>query len=248
MRIIDYYTQEELKQIVSISTSYKDLARKLGYSNTCSGKTINNLKEWFKEFDTSHFQTNSLNDNLQTEINLQDIFITNSKISQKTLRKYYKKGEYTIYECAICGQKPFWNGKELTLILDHINGINNDDVVENLRWVCPNCNQQLETTGSRNSNRKIFAKKYYCKDCGKEITKGSIRCISCEAKSRVIPFEKMEVSRQDLKDLIRIKSFAEIGRQFSVSDNTIRKWCIKYGLPSKKSEINNISDLDWSKI
>lgn len=43
-----------------------------------------------------------------------------------------------------------WNGKELTLILDHKNGINNDDRLENLHWVCPNYNQQLDTTGSKN--------------------------------------------------------------------------------------------------
>ena len=43
--------------------------------------------------------------------------------------------------------KPIWQGKPLTLILDHINGKNNDDRLENLRWVCPNCNRQLPTTG-----------------------------------------------------------------------------------------------------
>ena len=43
-----------------------------------------------------------------------------------------------------------WNGKELVLILDHINGKNRDDRLDNLRWVCPNCNAQLETFGTRN--------------------------------------------------------------------------------------------------
>ncbi len=249
MRIIDQYTKAELEQIVSISTSYRDLARKLGYSNTCSGDTVKNLKKWFEDFDTSHFQTfNSITDNLQKELNPEDIFIINSKASQSTLRKYYKKGNYSEYKCSICGQKPIWNGKELTLILDHANGINNDDNLENLRWVCPNCNQQLDTTGSRNPYRKIFAKKYYCQDCGKEISKGSNRCMACEAKSRMIPLDEMRVSREELKDLIRNKSFVEIGRQFSVTDNSIRKWCKKYGLPSKRTEINQISDVDWSKI
>lgn len=249
MRIIDQYTKTELEQIVSISTSYHDLARKLGYSNTCSGDTIKNLRKWFEDFDTSHFQTsNSIMDSLQKELNPEDIFIINSKTPQSTLRRYYKKGNYSEYKCSICGQEPIWNSKELTLILDHINGINNDDNLENLRWVCPNCNQQLDTTGSKNPHRKIFAKKYYCQDCGKEISKGSNRCMGCEAKSRMIPLDEMRVSREELKDLIRNKSFVEIGRQFSVTDNSIRKWCKKYGLPFKKTEINQISDIDWSKI
>ena len=62
----------------------------------------------------------------------------------------YIKGNYTPYKCSICGLEPFWNGKELTLTLDHINGINNDDRLENLRWVCPNCDRQLSTFSGKN--------------------------------------------------------------------------------------------------
>ena len=73
-----------------------------------------------------------------------------STINQKTLRRWYKKGNYTEYKCSICGLLPVWQNKELTLILDHINGLNNDDRLENLRWVCPNCNMQLPTTNGKN--------------------------------------------------------------------------------------------------
>ena len=79
-----------------------------------------------------------------------NVFIENSTADQKTLRRHYFAGEYTEYKCSICGQEPIWNGKELTLILDHINGHNHDDRLENLRWVCPNCNQQLDTTNGKN--------------------------------------------------------------------------------------------------
>jgi uncharacterized protein with PIN domain len=53
------------------------------------------------------------------------------------------------------------------MILDHINGIHNDDRLENLRWVCPNCNYQLETTGYKAIRVKKEKKKFYCIDCGK---------------------------------------------------------------------------------
>ncbi|MBP3801351.1 MAG: HNH endonuclease [Clostridia bacterium] len=81
------------------------------------------------------------------------MFIENFTADQKTLRDWYLKGKYTEYKCDICGLEPFWNGKELTLILDHINGHNHDDRLENLRWVCPNCNQQLPTTNGKNIKR-----------------------------------------------------------------------------------------------
>lgn len=54
------------------------------------------------------------------------------------------------YTCNICGIGPEWNGKEMPLILDHINGVNNDNRIENLRFVCSNCDSQLPTYKSRN--------------------------------------------------------------------------------------------------
>jgi DNA-directed RNA polymerase subunit RPC12/RpoP len=172
----------------------------------------------------------------------------NSTASQASLRRLYKNGNFTAYECAICHQEPIWQGKELTLILDHINGINNDDRLENLRWVCPNCNQQLETTGSRNLKQKTFVKKYFCQDCGIEISKTSVRCKTCSMKARAIPIEEMRVTREELKDLIRHQSFVSIGKKYQVSDNTIRKWCSKLQLPQKKSDIQKYSDDDWLKL
>ena len=240
----DQYSEEEIKHIVSISVSYKDFARKIGYSHSPSGDTIKTLRQKLLNYDTSHFETKAE----AVERNEENIFIQNSTAAQVTLRRWYLKGNYSEYKCSICGQEPFWNGKEMSLILDHINGTNNDDTLENLRWVCPNCNSQLETTGSRNPNRKIFAKKYFCQDCGKEISKGAQRCGSCENKTRVIPEEKMPVTREKLKELIRSQSFVSIGNMFTVSDNAVRKWCDKYNLPRKKTEISRYSDEEWESI
>ena len=52
------------------------------------------------------------------------------------------RGRFPVCKCSICGQQPKWNGKPLIMILDHINGNHRDDRLENLRWVCPNCNYQ----------------------------------------------------------------------------------------------------------
>ena len=179
-------------------------------------------------------------------MDIKDIFIQNSSVCQSTLRRYYREGEYSEYICSICGQEPIWQGKELTLILDHIDGNNTNDVLENLRWVCPNCNQQLETTGSRNARR--YDKKY-CLDCGKEIHHLSERCKDCHIKYRkdhsgsTIP-----ISREELKSLIRTIPFVKISKQFGVSDKAIVKWCVAYNLPSRKKDIKQFSDKDWDII
>ena len=48
------------------------------------------------------------------------------------------------YECTECGISA-WRGKPLSLQLDHINGVNNDNRQENLRFLCPNCHSQTST-------------------------------------------------------------------------------------------------------
>ena len=245
MALIDEYSKEELQQISQQSKSFSDFVHKIGYNSNAT-KTRETIRKRIEEYgiDISHFSSCS-NGIKRTP---EDIFIEDSTVHQSTLRRYYLKGNYTPYECSICGQKPIWQEKPLTLILDHINGFNHDNRFENLRWVCPNCNQQLETTGSKNPNRKKIAKKYYCIDCGKEITSKSERCLECFSKSRIIPLSEMPVTRDELKNLIRNKSFSEIGRQYNVSDNAIRKWCDKFNLPRKKSDIKKYSDDAWSKI
>lgn len=242
MALIDKYSKEELQQIATISTSFSNFCHNLGYNSNAT-KTRETIKKRLEEneIDISHFS--SISNGI--ERTPENTFIENSTAAQSSLRKLYLKGEYTEYVCSICGQEPLWQGKPLTLILDHINGINNDNRLENLHWVCPNCNQQLATTGSKNPQRKLIAKKYYCVDCGKEISKKSNRCISCFGKSRTVPEEEMQITREELKSLIRSKPFTQIAQQFGVSDNAIRKWCDKYNLPRKKSDIKNISDEEW---
>jgi hypothetical protein len=53
-------------------------------------------------------------------------------------------------ECALCGLQPFWKDRPLVLVLDHINGINDDCSAPNLRLLCPNCNSQTATFCGRN--------------------------------------------------------------------------------------------------
>lgn len=74
------------------------------------------------------------------------------------------------------------------MILDHINGKNKDDRLENLRWVCPNCNQQLDTTGFRNPNRVKSVEKIYkkrleenkiCPHCGHPMSPSADMCKAC---------------------------------------------------------------------
>ena len=81
-----------------------------------------------------------------------------------------------------------------------------------------------------------------CKKCGRPLsTKDAEYCQTCIHEFQ----RKCEwPSRNELKNLIRSTPFLQIGKKYNVSDNTVRKWCLNYGLPSKKMEIKAISDED----
>ena len=99
----------------------------------------------------------------------------------------------------------------------------------------------------RKTNYSIIQKKY-CLDCGKEISSTAIRCSICDGLNRKISLEDMPITREELKNLIRTTSFIQIGKQFKVSDNAIRKWCLKFNLPKTKKEINSYSNKEWELI
>ena len=86
--------------------------------------------------------------------------------------------------------------------------------------------------------------KYYCEDCGCEVSYGAVKCLSCrnKEKSKNIP------ERFVLKQLIREIPFTQIGKQFGVSDNAVRKWCDKYNLPRKTGEIRKYTDKEWNLL
>ena len=92
------------------------------------------------------------------KIPLKDILVPNSHYSRSSLKKRLYDEGIKCKKCELCGQGEEWNGKHMSLILDHINGIWNDNRLENLRIVCPNCNATLPTHCGKNSSIKVKEK------------------------------------------------------------------------------------------
>ena len=236
MAIIDNFTQEELAEIVRGVYSYRELAKRLGYvSIGNNGKTIKSRFERYN-ISTDHF-TGVGRDCIQRSE--ENVFCKDSTASQATLRKWYLKGNYTEYKCSICGMPPIWNEKELVLTLDHINGNNRDNRLNNLRWVCPNCDRQLPTFAGRNESSKIkynsktFEKEKVCLSCGIPISKDATYCEKCYHFS----FRKVDrPSPEVLKEELILMNFSAVGRKYGVSDNAVRKWCKSYGMSTKASD------------
>ena len=118
---IEQYDDDTFKELVASSASMRELSRKLGYTGGgYNGEAILKRCESL-DITTEHFTGLAKG---FVKRSTENVFIENSTASQTTLRRWYQKGEYSEYKCTICGMEPFWNGKELTLTLDHINGIN----------------------------------------------------------------------------------------------------------------------------
>lgn len=173
----------------------------------------------------------------------------NGQLSE-TIRNYLL--EKANYQCELCG----WDKVNLTtnkvpLEIHHIDGDYENNRPENLQVLCPNCHsltpnfKALNKSERQRTQVRKDKKEYFCVDCGKPISKGSIRCKQCEAKHRIT---EKPYNREELKQLIRTTPFTTIGKMVGVTDNTIRKWCIQYGLPSKVKDIKQYTDEEWNNI
>lgn len=76
--------------------------------------------------------------------------VTNETAGVRSLKRFLVEKNNI---CSICGVEPIWNNKSLTFVLDHIDGNSQNNKIENLRLVCPNCDSQLDTYKSRNRGK-----------------------------------------------------------------------------------------------
>lgn len=78
-----------------------------------------------------------------------------------------------------------------------------------------------------------------CPICGKYFYKHSLNSIYCSKECLGIAQRKTErPSKEKLLELIKTTSFLQIGKIYGVSDNAVRDWCKRYGLPYRKKDIN----------
>lgn len=219
------YTKEYLEPIVIDSKSKKDLLDRLGLRN--AGGNFSTIKKYIILFniDISHFvikqkeYIKSLKD--------EEVMVENSSFSRASLKKrLYNKG-LKERKCEMCGQGEEWNGKHMSLILDHINGIWNDNRLENLRIVCPNCNSTLDTHCGKNKTKGLIKDYGDCICCGVKLKSKynkSKMCTTCNSfQRRKIERPSKEILNKEVDEF----GFCAIGRKYGVSDNTIRKWLYK---------------------
>jgi Zn finger protein HypA/HybF involved in hydrogenase expression len=78
------------------------------------------------------------------------VFVENSTYARHNLKRRIIKQKLIPYECEDCGTGDEWNGKPISLQLEHKNGVHNDNRLENLCFLCPNCHSQSDTYAGKN--------------------------------------------------------------------------------------------------
>ena len=143
---------EKLRDAVANSTNYTQVCRYLGLSHISTNfKTI---KKYIGAFniDISHFDNSAVvaaRRKTQEKHTLPNdvVFVENCPHANTVVRRKFMRMMQDKYRCAVCGNEGIHMGKKLRLEMDHINGVNNDNRIENLRLLCPNCHSQTETFG-----------------------------------------------------------------------------------------------------
>ncbi|MFE2301031.1 HNH endonuclease [Streptomyces sp. NPDC059445] len=143
------HTEERLRVAVSVSTSVKDVVRHLGISQVGGNQTHVARRITALGIDTSHFTQTRRGASKGSPFGVLTVRLPeNGRVPGRRLRRELLRSGVE-ERCAECGTGPEWNGRPLTLEVDHISGRWWDNRPENLRLLCPNCHAATDTYRGR---------------------------------------------------------------------------------------------------
>jgi hypothetical protein len=229
------FSEDEARAAIAAAYSWSEALRRLGYCPT--GGNPRTLKKWALRWgiSTSHFNSGAASTaglRRRPKVALQEILVQGSTYSRGHLKdRLYEEGlKQPVCEC--CGQEEIWQGRRMSMILDHINGVRDDNRLENLRIVCPNCAATLDTHCGRKHPLRLrdrrcercgatFQPKYrdhrYCsRVCGTRWDRRGTDRPGARRAARP-PYEQ-------LLEEIECLGYTGVGRKYGVSDSAVRKW------------------------
>lgn len=236
---INKLSRKQILKICSKSSSIRNALFNIGYKNIGTylykefRERLNDLNIYdvsFTKNDERKISDKTLG--LKNKLKLSELLVENSINKDNTgLKKKILNEGLLEYKCSSCSNTGIWMNKLLVLQLEHINGINNDNRIENLTLLCPNCHSQTPTFCRGNLSLLKSNKvkdDVFCK-CGTKIPESYTVCISCETINRMNSAYSLRkvVDRPSLNELIMNVNdlgYKGTGKKYGVSDNCIKKW------------------------
>jgi len=254
------FTREELSEAIARSYSWAETLRRLQYrsagGNWLTAKKYASL--WAiptEHFDPDRVRSAALRRSAVPRP-LKEILVEHSAYSRHHLKRRLFAEGVKERRCELCGQGETWRGSRMALILDHVNGVPDDNRLENLRIVCPNCAATFDTHCARKNRLPVVPRS--CLHCGGDFAPRYRRQRYCSRECaahrsrgdalRGVPRpDARKVERPPYEQLLREideTSFLAVGRKYGVSDNAIRKWIRFYERERERTGESGSSQTD----
>jgi hypothetical protein len=230
------FTEAQLRTAVRLSHCWSDVLRCVDLGTRGNNRRTVQKYVALWGISTEHFDPHigRRRAGRNRMVPLTDVLVEHSTYSRSALKKRLFDENVKARECEMCGQDETWRGRRMSLILDHVNGVPDDNRLENLRIVCPNCAATLETHCGRNA---ALARPRRCLACGEPFLPRHLRHRFCShgcagagnsERTRGVPQPgRRKVERPPYEQLLAElaeSSFSGVGRKYGVSDNAVRKW------------------------
>lgn len=239
------YSEAEAREAVASASSYSEALRALGLRPAGGNhRLFRRYVDVVWGISTAHFPPmgSGFRGPHREAKPLVDVLVEGSTYERSSLkRRLYDEG-LKERACELCGQGEEWRGARMGLILDHVNGVPDDNRLDNLRIVCPNCNATLDTHCGRHNRRGRPDRA--CAVCGRQFTPKSRDQSHCGrfCGTRHLVGRTRRVERPPFNQLmqeLKETGYEAVGRVYGVSGNAIRKWVRAYEAEARASATNS---------
>lgn len=151
-------TDEEWLEAFRVSVSMRGVMRSFGWSPHSSGYRM--VREAIQRFPdaVSHFRWQGANHGPHhvggpRKMLTQDILVHGTRAVAGIVIRRAMLESGIPWRCVACGNAGEWLGKALVLEVDHSDGDKTNNLLANLRFLCPNCHSQTPTFRRKKSSR-----------------------------------------------------------------------------------------------